>query len=200
MILPTNLGRHLVRLKIKTNLRSSYQVYVPVRNTTSSRNRTERHLTEPRDDWPLPDDNKTITPKKDKDEPRLAPEEVKGTEMETLWPTKKEMEENEWTKPQWERKQVNHVWYGFDYNDKFKDEVVMKERFFSMIVLGGFGFWFFYRYFPDRKLKHWCQREAYIRLATRESLGLSPIDPWYVPREKVILPTDEELGDMDIEV
>ncbi len=36
-----------------------------------------------------------------------APDEVKGKEIEILWPTEREMQEGEYNKPQWERKQVN---------------------------------------------------------------------------------------------
>jgi hypothetical protein len=36
-----------------------------------------------------------------------APDEVKGKEIEILWPTEGEIQAGEYTKPQWERKQVN---------------------------------------------------------------------------------------------
>lgn len=43
-----------------------------------------------------------------RDEKRVgAPDEVKGKEIEILWPTDREIQEGEYTKPQWERKQVN---------------------------------------------------------------------------------------------
>lgn len=35
------------------------------------------------------------------------PDEVKGKEMEILWPTEREIQEGEYAKPQWERKQIN---------------------------------------------------------------------------------------------
>ena len=52
------------------------------------------------------------------------------------------------------------------------------------------------------RLTNWCQREAYLRLALRESLGQPGVSPWYVDPAKVepFLPTDEELGDMPIEI
>lgn len=52
------------------------------------------------------------------------------------------------------------------------------------------------------RLSNWCQREAYLRLAARESLGLPGVSPWYVDPSKVepYLPSDEELGDMQIEI
>ena len=49
---------------------------------------------------------------------------------------------------------------------------------------------------------NWCQREAYLRLALRESLGQPGVSPWYVDPSKVepYLPNDEEVGDMPIEI
>ncbi|CAF1424723.1 unnamed protein product, partial [Adineta steineri] len=92
--------------------------------------------------------------------------------------------------------------YGYDYNDKFRDEAKMKQRMFSLVSIGLFLFWFSWRYFPDRLLTHYCQREAYLRLALRESLGLPGVNCWYVDPAKIApyLPSDEELGDMPIEI
>lgn len=43
-----------------------------------------------------------------RDEKRVgAPDEVKGKEIEILWPTDREIQQGEYIKPQWERKQVN---------------------------------------------------------------------------------------------
>ena len=52
------------------------------------------------------------------------------------------------------------------------------------------------------RLINWSQREAYLRLAARESLGQPGVSPWYIDPAKVqpFLPTDEELGDMPIEI
>jgi hypothetical protein len=56
--------------------------------------------------------------------------------------------------------------------------------------------------FLNFRLTNWCQREAYLRLALRESLGQPGVSPWYVDPAKVepYLPNDEELGDIPIEV
>lgn len=53
-------------------------------------------------------------------------------------------------------------------------------------------------YLPDVKGKDWAQREAYLQLRYREEHGLLPIDPNVIDPSKVVLPTDEELGDTDI--
>lgn len=41
-------------------------------------------------------------------------------------------------------------------------------------------------------------REAYLELDRRERLGLPLVDPDLIPRDKVELPTEEELGDYKI--
>lgn len=43
-----------------------------------------------------------------RDEKRVdVPEEAKGKEIEILWPTEREIQQGEYARPQWERKQVN---------------------------------------------------------------------------------------------
>lgn len=44
----------------------------------------------------------------------------------------------------------------------------------------------------------WTVREAYLELDRRESLGLPLVDPDFIPREDIVLPTDEEIGDYPI--
>lgn len=51
---------------------------------------------------------------------------------------------------------------------------------------------------PDARNLEWAQREAYLELRRREQLGLPPVDPFYIHPDKVVLPTDEELGDTEI--
>ncbi|CAF0885584.1 unnamed protein product [Adineta ricciae] len=175
-----------------------------VRTIIAGRSRSETPQGVP-DDWGVakPMDKTPVSTPLKRGEKRVgAPAEVNGKEIEILWPTEREIQEGEYVKPQWERKQVNHIWYGYDFNDKFRDEAKMKQRMFSLVSVGIFLFWFTYRYFPDRLLTHWCQREAYLRLAARESLGQPGVSPWYVDPAKVapFLPNDEELGDMPIEI
>lgn len=114
------------------------------------------------------DKDVTSTPIKREEKRVGVPEDVKGKEMEVLWPTEREVQEGELKKPQWERKQINvrqkefvricstfsflfqHIWYGYDFSDKFRDEVKMKQRMFALVSMGIFLFWFMWRYFPDR--------------------------------------------------
>lgn len=61
-------------------------------------------------DWGTakPADKTPVSTPLKRDEKRVgAPEEVKGKEIEILWPTEREIQEGEYAKPQWERKQVN---------------------------------------------------------------------------------------------
>ena len=61
-------------------------------------------------DWGVvvPLDKEPVSKPLKQDEKRVgAPDEVKGKEIEILWPTEHEVQEGEFTKPQWERKHVN---------------------------------------------------------------------------------------------
>lgn len=97
-------------------------------------------------------------------------------------------------------KRKNWVSYGFSVDDYEEDRFHMHVVCFSgislMFCVG--GFLLIYR--PDDLGKDWAQREAYIQLRHREKLGLPLIDPDYIPEDKIILPSDEELGDTEIVV
>lgn len=94
--------------------------------------------------------------------------------------------------------QKNWVSYGFEYKDKKADRAAMNGVFFVSVtlclVVGGFSL----AYTPDFGLIDWAQREAYLELARREKNGLLPIDPNFIDPNKVVLPSDEELGDTEI--
>lgn len=50
-------------------------------------------------------------------------------------------------------------------------------------------------YEPDcRRLHQWLAREAYLELYRREKYGLPLVDPDYVPRDKIILPEEEDIN------
>lgn len=44
----------------------------------------------------------------------------------------------------------------------------------------------------------WCYREAHLELARRQAAGEALVNPDYVPVDKIKLPSEEELGDMEI--
>ncbi|XP_057368854.1 NADH dehydrogenase [ubiquinone] 1 beta subcomplex subunit 11, mitochondrial-like [Daphnia carinata] len=88
--------------------------------------------------------------------------------------------------------------YGFHPTDQYED--VASAHMFSFlgvtvcIVLGSFA----YYYGPDRTLRDWAQREAYLLVREREAKGLPLLDPNYVDESKIVLPSEEELGDFEI--
>lgn len=95
-------------------------------------------------------------------------------------------------------KSKDWVSYGWDRRDKTHDRNMMKSTFFLSITLCmvvGMTVW---AYAPDRLLKDWACREAFLVLREREAAGLDPIDPDYFTQSKITLPTDEELGDVEI--
>jgi NADH dehydrogenase (ubiquinone) 1 beta subcomplex subunit 11 len=99
-----------------------------------------------------------------------------------------------------ETQPVKRKWisYGFDNENEIYDRHTLHVTMFVVvtivIVLGTTLF----AYLPDVKNKDWAQREAYMRLRYREENGLPLIDPNLVDPSKIILPTDEELGDTEI--
>ncbi|KZS17743.1 NADH dehydrogenase 1 beta subcomplex subunit [Daphnia magna] len=88
--------------------------------------------------------------------------------------------------------------YGFHPTDQYED--VASAHVFSFLgvtlcmVLGSLV----YYYGPDRTLKDWAQREAYLLVREREANGLPLLDPNYVEESKIVLPSEEELGDFEI--
>merc|ERR1712212_949468 len=95
--------------------------------------------------------------------------------------------------------EMKDQWVGFGYSthDKFRDTVA---GHICMFIAAGTMFipvWL-YNYMPDYSLMNWTQREAYLLLKEREDAGIFPISKDFIDPEKVILPSDEELGDIDI--
>jgi NADH dehydrogenase (ubiquinone) 1 beta subcomplex subunit 11 len=92
----------------------------------------------------------------------------------------------------------NWVSYGFDFKNEEADRNAMNATFFFSITLcivfGGFV----WAYYPDVLLRDWAQREGYLELRRRETQGLPLIDRNLIDPSKIILPSDEELGDTDI--
>ncbi len=49
-------------------------------------------------------------------------------------------------------------------------------------------------------MHNWAMREGYLLLKEREDAGLFPISADLIDPEKVKLPSDEELGDIDVRI
>merc|ERR1711862_220709 len=92
----------------------------------------------------------------------------------------------------------NWMSYGYSYTDRTEDEFGYHMVLFSVSLLA-FWFAFLTSYMPDYKIRHWAQREAHLEIARREREGLPLIDINLIPADKVILPSEEELGE-DFEI
>jgi len=99
-----------------------------------------------------------------------------------------------------EAKPVKRKWvsYGFSTENEAEDRHALHQTMFVVVtivfVIGSTVM----GYLPDVRGKDWAQREAYLQLRYREEHGLLPIDPNMIDPSKIMLPADEELGDMDI--
>lgn len=95
-------------------------------------------------------------------------------------------------------KKKNWISYGFSVTDYDEDRHFMHMiLFMGVTVIFCFG-GMLLAYRPDDLGRDWAQREAFLELRRREKLGLPLVDPDYIPANKIILPSDEELGDTEI--
>ncbi|EFN86846.1 NADH dehydrogenase [ubiquinone] 1 beta subcomplex subunit 11, mitochondrial [Harpegnathos saltator] len=95
---------------------------------------------------------------------------------------------------------VKKKWVSYGYSDEDEAEDVHslhQTMFITVTICFVFGA-AVVAYFPDMTQVDWAQREAYLQLRHREEHGLPLIDPNVVDPSKIKLPSDEELGDMDI--
>jgi len=89
--------------------------------------------------------------------------------------------------------------YGFFAHDKLRDTVTGNLAFFMTACMTLIPV-FIYNYMPDYGLHNWAQREAYLLLKEREDAGIFPISKDFIDPEKVNLPSDEELGPIEIRI
>lgn len=87
--------------------------------------------------------------------------------------------------------------FGFDYTDPLKDKYMFHEIMFFTSLFGIVCWWLFI-YGPDLRDREWARREAFLRTHKREALGLPLIDVNVVDPDRVVLPTEEELGDFAV--
>lgn len=96
------------------------------------------------------------------------------------------------------RKSKQWVSYGFDLRNKEWDRQVMRGTMFTMVTVMLVCSGFVFAYAPEPHQSDWALREAYLRLREREAAGLNPIDADLVDPSTVVLPSDEELGDVEL--
>ncbi|KAJ8913619.1 hypothetical protein NQ315_013441 [Exocentrus adspersus] len=99
------------------------------------------------------------------------------------------------TKPAAQRDWIS---YGFDEENKEDDRSAMHSLMFASVTLCIAVIGFFLAYMPDYNNRDWAQREAFLELRRREQNGLPLVDPNFIDPAKINLPSDEELGDMEI--
>ncbi|GAB0096957.1 NADH dehydrogenase [Sergentomyia squamirostris] len=92
----------------------------------------------------------------------------------------------------------NWVSYGFESKDEYQDRSHTRAHFFFTITLCIVWGGFFWAYTPDYKLRDWAQREAFLEIRRRESIGVDHVDKNYTDPTTIVLPTDEELGDTEV--
>lgn len=86
---------------------------------------------------------------------------------------------------------------GFDYQNPVHDKYAYHEMLGGSVFFFMLGLWM-WSYAPDWKLREWARREAWLRTHKREALGLPLIDRYVVDPDRVVLPTEEELGDFPV--
>ncbi|KAK0178944.1 hypothetical protein PV327_007781 [Microctonus hyperodae] len=95
-------------------------------------------------------------------------------------------------------KSEDWISYGMSEEDKWWDRFSMHSTIFMgysvCIIFGGT----LLAYMPDMRDHEWTAREAYLQLRYREENGLPLVDPNLIDPAKIILPTDEELGDTEV--
>lgn len=92
----------------------------------------------------------------------------------------------------------NWISYGFDYKTEAEDRKATKSTFFFAVTLCLVWGTFYWSYLPDTKLRDWAQREGFLELRRREEAGVDLISPNYVDPDKIVLPSDEDLGQTEI--
>ncbi|VDO00277.1 unnamed protein product [Rodentolepis nana] len=90
---------------------------------------------------------------------------------------------------------VDWLPFGMNSYDKIDDTANYKTTTFILIVCFTFGLYFTFWYRPRGIEADWARREAFLELERRRKLGLPLVDPDLIPRERVKLPSKEELGD-----
>lgn len=86
---------------------------------------------------------------------------------------------------------------GFDWTNPVADKYYYHEAFFIAVFGSIYTMWLL-SYAPDYKLREWSKREAFLRTHKREALGLPLIDRDVVDPDRIVLPTEEEIGDYPV--
>lgn len=96
------------------------------------------------------------------------------------------------------KKSKNWISYGYSLTDREEDRRMTRGVYFLGLSVCIIGSMFVWAYYPDVTREAWAQREAYLTLRDREEAGLEPIAPDYIDPSTLELPTDDELGDVEV--
>ncbi|XP_050031032.1 NADH dehydrogenase [ubiquinone] 1 beta subcomplex subunit 11, mitochondrial [Dermacentor andersoni] len=88
--------------------------------------------------------------------------------------------------------------YGYSTEDYHEDSDAHHTIMFTGLSLVVCGAVIAFAYAPDFKNVDWIEREAHLELERREKLGLPLVDPNLIDPSRIVLPSDEELGDFEI--
>jgi len=101
----------------------------------------------------------------------------------------------------WVKKELAGGWQskGYDYYDEKLDNDWHK-LYLLLVVSGPVLFCTIWCYLPDRRMRDWAIREAYLVLKEREAAGVEPVSRDFVDPAKVLshLPSDEELREAGV--
>lgn len=88
--------------------------------------------------------------------------------------------------------------YGYSEEDYHQDRDAHHVLMFMAVTVAVCGVTFLLMYSPDSNELDWITREAYLELGRREKLGLPLVDPNLVDPSRIQLPSEEEIGDLEI--
>lgn len=102
---------------------------------------------------------------------------------------------------EWVKKELKENWQskGYDHYDQETDEQWHKLVMFCTVSLPVLLCTIF-AYSPDRSMRDWATREAYLVLREREAAGLEPLSKDFINPEKLLahLPSDDELKEAGV--
>ncbi|KAH7974541.1 hypothetical protein HPB49_016507 [Dermacentor silvarum] len=88
--------------------------------------------------------------------------------------------------------------YGYSTEDYHEDSDAHHTIMFTGITVVACVCAIAFAYAPDFRDVDWVEREAHLELERREKLGLPLVDPNLIDPSRIVLPSDEELGDFEI--
>lgn len=89
---------------------------------------------------------------------------------------------------------------GMNFEDEDHDRWSYYVVMFGLLTFINVFIGYYITYLPHRSWpnRDWVEREAYLELHRREKFGEPLVDPDFIPKHKIVLPTEEELEGFDI--